>query len=43
MTFFDWSSLNPEVSYYVLVYVVITVAFTLLTIGMWWYFVIYRG
>lgn len=44
MTFFDWSGPNgtPEVSTYVWVYIVITVAFTFLTIGLWWYFVIYR-
>lgn len=42
MTFFDWSGPDPEVSSYVWVYVVITVMFTLLTIGLWWYFVIYR-
>lgn len=44
MTFFNWSGPNgkPEVSSYVWVYVVIAVAFTVLTIGLWWYFVIYR-
>ncbi|KAI3391293.1 hypothetical protein diail_7624 [Diaporthe ilicicola] len=44
MTFFDWSGPNgkPEISSYVWVYVVIAVAFTVLTIGLWWYFVIYR-
>lgn len=44
MTFFNWSSSNgsPEVSGYIWIYVLVTVSFTLLTVGTWYYFVILR-
>ncbi len=45
MTFFDWfgqSGSGTVVSSYFWIYVLVTVSFTLLTIGTWWYFVVYR-
>ncbi|KAI0127540.1 hypothetical protein BJ170DRAFT_683378 [Xylariales sp. AK1849] len=43
MTFFDWSGPSgATISGYFWIYVVFTVFFTLLTIGTWWFFVIYR-
>jgi heme/copper-type cytochrome/quinol oxidase subunit 2 len=44
MTFFDWSGSNgkTQVSSYLWVYIVVTVVFTALTIGLWYYFVIHR-
>ncbi|CZR52311.1 uncharacterized protein PAC_02188 [Phialocephala subalpina] len=43
MTFFNWSNSDGSiVSGYIWIYVLVTVLFTLLTIGCWWYFVIYR-
>ncbi|KAF3004729.1 hypothetical protein E8E14_008971 [Neopestalotiopsis sp. 37M] len=44
MTFFNWSSDNgePIVSEYFWVYVVFTIVCTLLTVGLWYYFNIFR-
>jgi hypothetical protein len=43
MTFFNWlGSDGAVVSKYIWIYVLVTVFFTLLTIGSWWYFVMYR-
>jgi heme/copper-type cytochrome/quinol oxidase subunit 2 len=44
MTFFDWSGSDgkTQVSSYLWVYIVVTVVFTALTIGLWYYFVIHR-
>ncbi|KAH5581941.1 hypothetical protein HBI24_120700 [Parastagonospora nodorum] len=44
MTFFDWSgdSGQGRVSSYVWVYVVVTIFFTAVTVGLWYFFVIYR-
>jgi hypothetical protein len=45
MTFFNWSGSNgggAEVSSYIWIYVLVTVSFTLLTVGTWYYFVIWR-
>ena len=44
MTFFDWfdDSGRTRVSSYLWIYVVITVVFTGVTIGLWYYFVMSR-
>lgn len=43
MTFFDWSGDGKsQVSSYLWIYIVVTVFFTAITIGMWYFFVIYR-
>jgi hypothetical protein len=44
MTFFDWSdsSGGARVSSYLWIYVAVTVFFTAITIGLWYYFIIYR-
>ena len=44
MTFFNWSNEpdSPTVSEYIWIYVLITVIFTALTIGLWYYIVIVR-
>lgn len=43
MDFFNWGGAHGEkVSSYLWVYVVITVFFTSITLGLWYYFVIYR-
>ena len=44
MTFFNWGGGEAEglVSGYFWIYVVVTVCFTLLTIGPWYYFNVYR-
>ncbi|KAF2120362.1 hypothetical protein BDV96DRAFT_567110 [Lophiotrema nucula] len=44
MTFFNWSNEpgSPMVSTYLWIYVLITVVFTALTIGLWYYIVIFR-
>ncbi|KAF2134965.1 hypothetical protein P153DRAFT_362675 [Dothidotthia symphoricarpi CBS 119687] len=44
MTFFDWFGDDGEtqISSYVWVYVVVTVFFTTITIGLWYFFVIFR-
>lgn len=44
MTFFNWSGGDGEaiVSGYFWIYVVVTVVFTLLTLGLWYYFNILR-
>ncbi|CAI6287394.1 unnamed protein product [Periconia digitata] len=44
MTFFDWSDPMGEshVSSHLWVYVVITITFTATTLGLWYYFVMYR-
>ncbi|KAH6625485.1 hypothetical protein C7974DRAFT_202158 [Boeremia exigua] len=43
MTFFDWKGDGSErVSSYLWIYVVVTVVFTMITIGLWYYFVIYK-
>ncbi|KAI0506868.1 hypothetical protein F5B22DRAFT_622347 [Xylaria bambusicola] len=44
MTFFDWSgnSGQPVVSKYIWIYVLFTLLVTLITIGLWYYFNIYR-
>ena len=46
MTFFNWFSDGgggASVSGYLWVYVLVTVFFTLLTVGSWYYFVIWRS
>jgi cbb3-type cytochrome oxidase subunit 3 len=44
MTFFNWfdSSGEAQVSGYIWIYVLFTVLFTMVTIGLWWYFLIYK-
>jgi len=44
MTFFDWSDKDGKtrVSGYIWIYVVVTVFFTVLTLGLWYFFVIVR-
>ncbi|KAN0102708.1 hypothetical protein V8E51_011021 [Hyaloscypha variabilis] len=43
MTFFNWfGTPGKVVSSYFWIYIVITVFFTLLTLGCWWYFITYR-
>ncbi|TVY23264.1 hypothetical protein LHYA1_G007945 [Lachnellula hyalina] len=44
MTFFNWSNSDgsAEVSGYIWIYILVTVCFTLLTVGTWYYFVIWR-
>jgi hypothetical protein len=44
MTFFDWFGYGgkAQVSGYLWIYVVVTVFFTAITIGLWYYFVIFR-
>lgn len=44
MTFFDWSNDGgkPAVSGYLWIYLVVTLFFTLITVGLWYYFNIYR-
>jgi len=43
MTFFNWSSgKGSPVETTIWIYVLITVCFTALTIGLWWYIVIFR-
>ncbi|KAF9701379.1 hypothetical protein EKO04_001039 [Ascochyta lentis] len=44
MTFFDWHDQNggTRVSSYLWVYIVVTVFFTAITIGLWYFFVIFR-
>lgn len=44
MTFFDWSGSDgkTQVSSYLWVYIVVTIVFTALTIGLWYFFVIHR-
>ncbi|KAH7380991.1 hypothetical protein BKA64DRAFT_685465 [Cadophora sp. MPI-SDFR-AT-0126] len=44
MTFFNWSASDGEgqVSAYIWIYVLVTLCFTLATVGTWYYFVIWR-
>jgi hypothetical protein len=44
MTFFDWFGAGgtTRISSYLWIYVVVTVFFTTVTIGLWYYFVIAR-
>lgn len=44
MTFFDWQGQNggTRVSSYLWIYIVVTVIFTAITIGLWYFFVIFR-
>jgi hypothetical protein len=44
MTFFDWHDDQGQarVSRYLWIYVVVTVSFTAITIGLWYYFVMFR-
>lgn len=44
MTFFDWKPDNgtARVSSYLWIYVLVTVIFTGVTIGLWYFFVVYR-
>ena len=43
MTFFNWKDSDTSViSRFFWVYVLFTVSSTMLTVGSWWYFVIYR-
>jgi hypothetical protein len=44
MTFFDWSGDKGKarVSSYLWIYVVVTVFFTAITIGLWYFFVMFR-
>ena len=43
MTFFDWFDSDGEarVSSYLWIYILVTVVFTAITIGLWYYFVVY--
>jgi heme/copper-type cytochrome/quinol oxidase subunit 2 len=44
MTFFNWNADtgNARVSSYLWIYIVVTVIFTGVTIGLWYFFVVYR-
>jgi hypothetical protein len=44
MTFFDWFDEDGKtrVSSYVWIYVVVTAVFTAITIGLWYFFVLFR-
>jgi hypothetical protein len=44
MTFFDWNTDKgtARVSSYLWIYVLVTVIFTGVTIGLWYFFVVYR-
>jgi uncharacterized membrane protein SpoIIM required for sporulation len=44
MTFFNWSNDpgSPTVSMYLWIYIVMTVLFTSLTVGLWYYIVVFR-
>jgi ABC-type multidrug transport system permease subunit len=44
MTFFNWSSDSGKarVSSYLWIYVVVTICFTAITIGLWYFFVMFR-
>lgn len=43
MTFFNWNSENGVVvSGYVWIYFLITVIFTIMTLFLWWYFLVHR-
>jgi len=44
MTFFDWNDDKGKalVSKYLWIYVVVTVFFTAITIGLWYFFVMFR-
>jgi Mg2+ and Co2+ transporter CorA len=43
MTFFNWSGDGKaRISSYLWIYVVITVVFTLMTVGLWYFLVVYR-
>ncbi|KAF1948779.1 hypothetical protein CC80DRAFT_599444 [Byssothecium circinans] len=44
MTFFNWSGNggSPSVSNYVWIYVLVTAIFTVVTLGMWYYLVVWR-
>jgi hypothetical protein len=44
MTFFDWfdDDGKTRVSSYIWIYVVVTVVFTAITIGLWYFFVLCR-
>jgi hypothetical protein len=44
MTFFNWSGEDGKarVSSYLWIYVVVTLCFTAITIGLWYFFVVFR-
>jgi len=44
MTFFDWfdDDGKTRVSSYIWIYVVVTTLFTAITIGLWYFFVLFR-
>jgi hypothetical protein len=44
MTFFNWSDgdRKARVSNYIWIYVVVTAVFTAITIGLWYFFVLFR-
>jgi hypothetical protein len=44
MTFFDWNADtgSARVSSYLWIYILVTVIFTGITIGLWYFFVVYR-
>lgn len=44
MTFFDWNADkgSARVSSYLWIYILVTVVFTGVTIGLWYFFVVYR-
>jgi hypothetical protein len=44
MTFFNWSGDGGKatVSKYLWIYVVVTVTFTAITVGLWYFFVLFR-
>jgi len=43
MTFFNWGSENGSiVSSYIWIYFLITAIFTVATLVLWWYFLVYR-
>lgn len=44
MTFFDWhnDSGGARVSSYLWIYVVVTLVFTIITVGAWYFFVVHQ-
>ncbi|KAH8802628.1 hypothetical protein F5884DRAFT_802481 [Xylogone sp. PMI_703] len=42
MTFFNWNQESAVISSYIWIYITLAFFFTVLTIGSWWYFVVYR-
>lgn len=42
MGFFKWDGDSGSVSSYIWIYALTVVVLTLLTVGLWWYFIQYR-